>query len=467
MKNIFNNDFLKPIALALFVIASLFFSLFFSLSGQQSKAPSGHTEQASWFINSKTVLEVREDDHGSYWPQFDSSVYPLSAIGLLIVNKELQCTGFIVGPYEVITAAHCIYDIKNIGGTHGKDPYDDIIIVFERFENNHSGNKKYRLRPVLTHSAHTAQVDRQRRPRRAPAGFLHDWYLLKSDKPIGEYFGWLGLKNSQQGTTSSSQRVPEYFSREMMKYFITSGNSLNHIFQLRSQTPVKEDVIQGPNELALTKTIVPSFISANGIGKHTVDRGNFSTFPMSISYDCNFKDFLYKDLLFTNLIHNCNISGGASGSPHLEISDNKAYVTGIISGGSGNIKQSAKKTITERIIKHLQELYSILKKHNPEEDSAYQYSFDKKTGKRVAQLKRMLKRKGIFINKKSSDIGNVFEHLQTQRRRFNTISKERLPFFFTQAKTHPMERNYNQSTPSDDFFYPVRDYLKENYPHLF
>ena len=107
--------------------------------------------------------------------------YPWSAIGRVNAGGRSYCTGFLVGPRHVMTAAHCLYDFTE-GRWRGANELHFVA--------------GYQRDTFLIHSkvARYEASDRFDVAARAdPSNTVHDWALLTLADPIGLSAGWLGL----------------------------------------------------------------------------------------------------------------------------------------------------------------------------------------------------------------------------------------------------------------------------------
>jgi len=107
--------------------------------------------------------------------------YPWSAIGRVNAGGRGYCTGFLVGPRHVMTAAHCLYDFtegrwRGVNELHFVAGYqrDEFLI--------HSKVARYQTSDRFDVAA-----------RGNPANTVHDWALLTLRDSIGHSAGWLGL----------------------------------------------------------------------------------------------------------------------------------------------------------------------------------------------------------------------------------------------------------------------------------
>lgn len=107
--------------------------------------------------------------------------YPWSAIGRVNAGGRSYCTGFLVGPRHVMTAAHCLYDFTE-GRWRGANELHFVA--------------GYQRDTFLIHSK-VADYEASERfdvaARADPNDTVHDWALLTLADPIGLSAGWLGL----------------------------------------------------------------------------------------------------------------------------------------------------------------------------------------------------------------------------------------------------------------------------------
>ena len=107
--------------------------------------------------------------------------YPWSAIGRVNAGGRGYCTGFLVGPRHVMTAAHCLYDFTE-GRWRGANELHFVA--------------GYQRDQFLIHSKVTGYEASGRfdvAARRSTNNTVYDWALLTLQDPIGHSAGWLGL----------------------------------------------------------------------------------------------------------------------------------------------------------------------------------------------------------------------------------------------------------------------------------
>ncbi len=101
-----------------------------------------------------------------------SSAYPWSAIGRVEINEGGHCTGALVGVDLVLTNAHCIFSS------------DGRLVGASFLPNYKRGFSSERIRGTAYFYA-TRLFNQYR---------SDDWAVIRLEKPIGQKYGWLGIK---------------------------------------------------------------------------------------------------------------------------------------------------------------------------------------------------------------------------------------------------------------------------------
>ncbi len=107
--------------------------------------------------------------------------YPWSAIGRVNAGGRSHCTGFLIGPSRVLTAAHCLYDAVQ-GRWRGAIELHFVAGYQRDRYLIHAPVARYRRAPAFD-AANPA----------SPANLVADWAVLTLAQPIGRQAGWLGL----------------------------------------------------------------------------------------------------------------------------------------------------------------------------------------------------------------------------------------------------------------------------------
>ncbi len=122
----------------------------------------------------------------------DAMSRPWSALGRVNAAGTSYCSGTLVGPALVLTAAHCVYDFRN----HRWWPVNDISFVAGYLRGNWVATA--RATRVIRDEA-VLFVDRHPDLAAVP----EDWALIELDAPIGNVAGWLSLSRSPPPPTGA------------------------------------------------------------------------------------------------------------------------------------------------------------------------------------------------------------------------------------------------------------------------
>ena len=402
--------------------------------------------QASWIYDHRTedVNIVREFYEDKY--HFDSTSYPFSAVGLLFADSggegsQGTCTTFLVGPRELLTSAHCVINSTT------KKFKTGFLISFNPFTKRRTG-EIYGIELLFGGwSLDQDELDRK-----------NDWFLLRTKKPLGERFGWLGLKDSRGRTTSPNKSIQQHTLNELdPKWMKTSSNVLSNFKNLKEPWLLTDEFLD--KNYNSTMTVLLAYMLATRLD-FILDSGWNSQSPLSISYNCHIRG-VQKEIL----VNDCSSSKGSSGGPYLEIDQNKQpYVIAVMSESHRALRFALRFKKNHQIYLKLKELTSLVANNNqysPEADALIEELKKKVVGteKPLADIKRPLTSESLALLR--------LEYLQNMKWAESSLDRFWYPVNNEPEETVIRRNHYNKAVSTDIFFDKVSNYLRSEYPGRF
>lgn len=123
----------------------------------------------------------------------DTTAFPNSAVVFIMNGGRHHCTGWMISRDTVVTAGHCLYDVRSRSWNQGLD-----------FVPGANG----RVQPYGSAKAARMWTDRAYV---SSGDSGQDWGVVKLNRPLGERTGWFGLKwqgSSYNGTWSTVRGYP-------------------------------------------------------------------------------------------------------------------------------------------------------------------------------------------------------------------------------------------------------------------
>lgn len=149
-----------------------------------------HSEEAA--LNALNI-------HGKYSRKEvqDENNFRNKVIGLIVDSEtEATCTGTLIGPRQVLTAAHCVYDFEdktwseNLTFVPGKNTKISGVV-----------QTSYSFKRIFVQKEYIETMKEE-----------FDFAIIELDQPAGDIIGWAGFRAIQQKEISTTREFPLTFT---------------------------------------------------------------------------------------------------------------------------------------------------------------------------------------------------------------------------------------------------------------